>query len=87
MFGFIKRHWVAYLIGATVAIALGLAAAYMVYQVGTTPASTQVTATNDAAPTSTDADGMNALEGDAPAGTAAADTTVPSDGTDTATVE
>lgn len=37
MFSFIRRHWIAYLIGAVVALILGFALAYMVGVVGSTP--------------------------------------------------
>lgn len=39
MFSFIKRHWIAYLIGAIVAIALGFGLSYFVGVVGSTPES------------------------------------------------
>lgn len=38
MFSFIRRHWVAYLIGAVIAIVIGLGAAYYVGVIGSTPA-------------------------------------------------
>lgn len=37
MFSFIKRHWIAYLIGAVAALALGFGLAYAVGVVGSTP--------------------------------------------------
>ncbi len=40
MFSFIRRHWVVYLIGLVLAIALGLGAAVLVGIKGSTPAST-----------------------------------------------
>lgn len=39
MFTFFREHWVAYLIGAVLALALGFGAAYAVGVVGSTPAS------------------------------------------------
>ncbi len=82
MFKFIRQHWIAYLIGAVVAIALGLGASYLVYIKGSTPASIREEQVADEASrenTATDADGMNVLEGDAPEGTAAADGTLSGD--------
>lgn len=38
MFSFIKRHWIAYLIGVLAAILIGLGASYYVGVVGSTPA-------------------------------------------------
>lgn len=35
---FIKRHWIAYLIGAVLAIALGLGTSLLILRVGSTPA-------------------------------------------------
>lgn len=37
MFSFIKKHWLAYIIGVALAVAVGLGAAYVVGLVGTTP--------------------------------------------------
>lgn len=37
MFSFIKRHWIIYLIGIVVALALGLGLAYFVGVKGSTP--------------------------------------------------
>lgn len=37
MIEFIKRHWLAYVIGAALAVALGLGAAYVVGVIGSTP--------------------------------------------------
>lgn len=34
---FVKQHWIAYLIGAIIAIALGIAAALFVLRIGSTP--------------------------------------------------
>lgn len=42
MFSFIKRHWIAYLIGAIVAIALGLGLSYFVGVAGSTPEAQRV---------------------------------------------
>lgn len=39
MFRYIRDHWLVYLIGLVVAIALGLGAAYVVGVVGSTPSS------------------------------------------------
>ena len=37
MVDFIRRHWVAYLIAAIVALAIGFGAAYVVGEIGSTP--------------------------------------------------
>ena len=37
MFKFIKEHWIAYLIGAVIAIAIGFGASYFVGVIGSTP--------------------------------------------------
>lgn len=37
MFSFIKRHWIAYLVGAAVAVALGFGLSYFVGVAGSTP--------------------------------------------------
>lgn len=37
MFGYIRRHWIAYLLGAILALALGFGAAYAVGVLGSTP--------------------------------------------------
>ena len=42
MFSFIKRHWIAYLIGAVVALALGLGLSYFVGVAGSTPEAQRV---------------------------------------------
>ena len=42
MFSFIKRHWIAYLIGAIVAIALGFGLSYFVGVAGSTPEAQRV---------------------------------------------
>lgn len=42
MFSFIRKHWVAYLIGIVIAIALGLGLAYFVGVKGSTPESIHV---------------------------------------------
>lgn len=34
---FIRRHWVAYLIGAVLAVALGLGVSLVIMRIGTTP--------------------------------------------------
>ena len=39
MFTFFRKHWLAYLIGAALALALGFGVAYAVGVVGSTPAS------------------------------------------------
>ena len=41
MFTFIKRHWVAYLVGALIALALGFGVAYAVGVIGSTPEATE----------------------------------------------
>lgn len=38
MIDFIKRHWIAYLIGAVIAVILGAGASYIVGVKGSTPA-------------------------------------------------
>lgn len=38
MLDFIRRHWVAYLVGAIVAVVLGFGASYVIGQIGSTPA-------------------------------------------------
>ena len=42
MFTFIKRHWVAYLVGALIALALGFGVAYAVGVIGSTPEVTRI---------------------------------------------
>lgn len=42
MFTFIKRHWVAYLVGALIALALGFGVAYAVGVIGSTPEATRI---------------------------------------------
>ena len=42
MFSFIKRHWIVYLVGAVVALALGFALAYAVGVAGSTPEAVRV---------------------------------------------
>lgn len=42
MFTFIKRHWVAYLVGALIALALGFGVAYAVGVIGSTPETTRL---------------------------------------------
>ena len=37
MFSYIKEHWLIYLIGAAIAVALGFSASYMVGVMGSTP--------------------------------------------------
>ena len=37
MFSFIKKHWLVYIIGAALAVALGFGAAYVVGVIGSTP--------------------------------------------------
>lgn len=39
MLAFLRRHWLIYLIGAAVAVALGLGASYVVGVIGSTPES------------------------------------------------
>lgn len=41
MLDFIRRHWIAYVVGAVLAVALGAAAAYIVGVKGSTPAATK----------------------------------------------
>ena len=37
MFSFIRRHWIAYLVGAIIALVLGFALAFVVGKAGSTP--------------------------------------------------
>lgn len=93
MFRFIRRHWLAYLIGVAVAIALGFGAAYVVGVVGSTPESQRAARDEgDAVDTVTQGeaddanDSLNTLSGDDAASedaSASTDTTT----TDTATTE
>lgn len=48
MFKFIKEHWIAYLIGAVIAIAIGFGASYFVGVIGSTPEDASVVAAGSA---------------------------------------
>ncbi len=48
MFKFIKEHWIAYLIGAVIAIAIGFGASYFVGVIGSTPEGASVVAAGSA---------------------------------------
>ena len=56
MFKFIKEHWIAYLIGAVIAIAIGFGASYFVGVIGSTPEDASVVAAGSAEPAAAEAE-------------------------------